>query len=133
MKYLPKVIIIALKSVRKHHSAKSSQNIETSYLIYLINEISGFCMIEPFGAYIYDDHKKGKFVTPRHPPPYPQKWAIDLFLKSNRIHKQVTNLKTPPTPFPLEVIIVWALIWMTFRNKLYDNENIYAGWRVSIK
>ena len=75
MKYLPKVIIIALKSVRKHHSAKSSQNIETSYLIYLINEISGFCMIEPFGAYIYDDHKKRQICDTPPFTPLPTKMS----------------------------------------------------------
>ena len=49
-------------------------------------------------SFIYDVHKKWLIFW----PPYPhhlQKWTIDLFFKNNRIHKHVTNFKTPPPPF----------------------------------
>ena len=46
MKHLPKVRIIALKSVRKYHTEKSSHHIKISQLIYNVTETSGFCMIE---------------------------------------------------------------------------------------
>ena len=42
IKYLPKVIIIEQKSVRKYSSAKGSHHIEISQSIYNINKISGY-------------------------------------------------------------------------------------------
>ena len=46
MKHLPKVRIIALKSVRKYPTEKSSHHIKISQLIYNVTETSGFGMIE---------------------------------------------------------------------------------------
>ena len=43
-------------------------------------------------------------------PHHPQKWTIDLLFKNNRIHKHVTNFKTPTPPFLVDVINVWSLI-----------------------
>ena len=42
-------------------------------------------------------------------PHHPQKWIINLLFKNNRIRKQVTNFKTPPPPFRVDVINVWSL------------------------
>ena len=39
-------------------------------------------------------HKKQPVVQP--PPPYPQKWTVKLLFKNSRIHKHMTNFKTPP-------------------------------------
>ena len=35
--------------------------------------------------------------------------TIDLLFKNNRMHKHVTNFKTPPPPFCVDVINVWSL------------------------
>ena len=47
--------------------------------------------------HLWRPQKMTTFLT----PPYPhhlQKWTIDLLLKNNRIHKHVTNFKTPHPP-----------------------------------
>ena len=60
------------------------------------------------GSSIYDVHKK----WPIFRSPYPhhlQKWTIDLLFENNRIRKHVTNFKTPPPTFRVDVINVWSL------------------------
>ena len=49
------------------------------------------------------------FLTPL-PPPSAKKNNYLLF-KNNKIRKHVTNFKTPPTPFCVDVINVWSLMY----------------------
>ena len=48
------------------------------------------------------------FLTPY--PNHPQKWTIDLLFKNNRIRKHVTNFKTPPPSFRVDVINIMSHI-----------------------
>ena len=63
----------------------------------------------PRGPFIYGVHKKWPIFW----SPYlhhPQKWTIDLMFKNNRIRKHMTNFKTPPSSFQVNVINIWSLI-----------------------
>ena len=57
-----------------------------------------------------------------------QKWTIDLLFKNNIIRKHVTNFKTPPPPFRMEVINVWSLmvisVWTHYN---YDDYKVEIG------
>ena len=59
--------------------------------------------------------KMTNFLTLPYPH-HPQKWTIDLLFKNNRIRKHVTNFKTLPPPFRVDVINVWSPI--SFEAKL---------------
>ena len=60
------------------------------------------------GSSIYEVHKNWPIFWPPYPH-HPQKWTEDLLFKDNRIRKHVTNFKTPPGPFCVDVINVWSL------------------------
>ena len=65
-----------------------------------------------WGSYIYDVHKKWSTLWPIHP----QKLTIDLSFNNDRIRKHVTNFKTPPFHFHVDVINVWSLAPQTFKT-----------------
>ena len=52
--------------------------------------------------------KNDLFFDPPYPH-HPQKWIIYLLFKNNKIHKHVTDFKTPPSPFCVDIINVWSL------------------------
>ena len=57
-------------------------------------------------------------------PPYPdhlQKWTIELLFKNNRNRKHVTNFKTPPPPFRVDVINVWSLTISVKNSEISKN------------
>ena len=54
---------------------------------------------------------------PDTPTPHPQKVAIDLLFKNNKICKPVTDFKTFPPPFPVDVINIRSLTGNIFLKK----------------
>ena len=51
--------------------------------------------------------KNDQFFDPPLPH-YPQKWTIDLLFKNNRIRKHMTNFKTPPPTFRVDIVNIWS-------------------------
>ena len=54
---------------------------------------------------------------PDTPTPHPQKVAIDLLFQNNKICKHVTDFKTFPPPFPVDVINIRSLTGNIFLKK----------------
>ena len=59
--------------------------------------------------HLWRPQKMTNFLTLPPNPHHPQKLTIDLLFKNNRIRKHVTNFKTPPSPFRVDLINVWSL------------------------
>ena len=92
------------------NETEEGMNVAENYFKIEVNDFAYVSLAK--GSSIYDVHKSYQFFdTPLPPPPSTK--------MNNRIHKHVTNFKTPPAPFCVNVIHVWSLM-KEIRNHFHD-------------
>ena len=97
-----KVLFLGLFCKVYHFQSRKSWKICFNW-----RENAGILNYDCVNTLIYDVDKKWQILSP--PPLHPQKWTKDLLFKNNRIHKPVTNFKTPVPPLlSVGVLKVWS-------------------------